>query len=446
MILSSLIVEKLHGRYNYKLNFNRDITLLYGLNGCGKTTILNIITAIITGRLYKLFSYKFEKIALEYLDEKKEDVPFVISIVKHEDCLKIKFKHKKENVDKLQIPEERRSRRVSNFNEDVYFDRYYILAEIKKEFNYVYLALNRASYLYENEDSVFYRRRLLSEDIILEPEFIAPEIQYVENLIVRQYMLATAQINKINDEFRNSILKSALDLNIQMDFRKAITTFKNKMMNKSDIIKTQDSYIKVLNSLNLISNEEKKQYENFFKKYLNRINRIINNFNNNNHDNDDFFNLILESNEMKKIDAILDISADSENRKTSAMKSINLFLNTVNEFISSADIKKKISIDVSGHVYFSTENDEQKLSIQYLSSGERQILVFFANLIFGVKPTSSGIFVVDEPELSLHLSWQKVFLKKALEISNNVQFIFATHAPEIIGKYRDKAKKLERSN
>ena len=61
-----------------------------------------------------------------------------------------------------------------------------------------------------------------------------------------------------------------------------------------------------------------------------------------------------------------------------------------------------------------------------------------------MKDTSSGIFVVDEPELSLHLSWQKVFVKKALEVNNNVQFIFATHAPEIIGKYRDRAVKLQR--
>lgn len=72
------------------------------------------------------------------------------------------------------------------------------------------------------------------------------------------------------------------------------------------------------------------------------------------------------------------------------------------------------------------------------------MLVFFANLIFGVKDTSSGIFVVDEPELSLHLSWQKVFVKKALEVNSNVQLIFATHAPEIIGKYRDRAEKLQR--
>ena len=79
-----------------------------------------------------------------------------------------------------------------------------------------------------------------------------------------------------------------------------------------------------------------------------------------------------------------------------------------------------------------------------MSSGEKQLIVFFANLIFGVNSNKSGIFVVDEPELSLHLSWQKVFIEKALKVSKNVQFIFATHSPEIVGKYRNKLKKIER--
>ena len=69
MVLSSLEVDKLYGNYTYKVSFNHDITLLYGTNGCGKTTILNIITAIITGNLYRLFFYNFEKIELVYFNE-----------------------------------------------------------------------------------------------------------------------------------------------------------------------------------------------------------------------------------------------------------------------------------------------------------------------------------------------------------------------------------------
>ena len=97
-----------------------------------------------------------------------------------------------------------------------------------------------------------------------------------------------------------------------------------------------------------------------------------------------------------------------------------------------------------GRIFFTTKYSDNPISIQNLSSGEKQLITFFANLIFNVKSNSSGIFVVDEPELSLHLSWQKIFVEKTLELNKNIQLIFATHAPEIIGRRRDKMFKLEK--
>ena len=440
VILSNLTVKKLYGNYDYDVKFNADVTLLYGTNGCGKTTILNIITSIITGSVYKLFSYKFEKIVLNYYDEKDNERKKSVSLIKKiEDSIEINFQGKTQSIIKLQIPEERR-RRVDSID-DLYFEEYPVLNEIREEFNYVYLALNRVASL-PNNDTYYYmnrRRYFLEEDSIIEPDRIDPEIRYVENLINRRYVNVTTQTNKINNEFRDSILKSALDVNIQTDLGKFLSNFNINALKRTNINKIKNSYMKILSDLQIISEEEKKQYAVFFDNYLKLLKDVSSKMELTN-----MFSLFTAYNEMKKIQGIVDIAADAEKQKANVMHPIELYLDTVNEFISSSDFEKKVDININGRIFFKTNDSEDRLSIQYLSSGERQLLVFFANLIFGVKDTSSGIFVVDEPELSLHLSWQKVFVKKALEVNNNVQFIFATHAPEIIGKYRDRAVKLQR--
>jgi predicted ATPase len=98
-----------------------------------------------------------------------------------------------------------------------------------------------------------------------------------------------------------------------------------------------------------------------------------------------------------------------------------------------------LGFSLTRHKNNTNENDskENLRSIKTLSSGERQILIAITYLCFLTK--SSGIFVIDEPELSLHLAWQQQLVEglKAVKPAG-CQIILATHTPEIVGRAPDK--------
>lgn len=69
-----------------------------------------------------------------------------------------------------------------------------------------------------------------------------------------------------------------------------------------------------------------------------------------------------------------------------------------------------------------------------LSSGEKQMLSF---LCYNAFSENTAIFI-DEPELSLHVDWQRLLLPTLLEQGTGNQFFIATHSPFIYAKYPDK--------
>jgi predicted ATPase len=74
-------------------------------------------------------------------------------------------------------------------------------------------------------------------------------------------------------------------------------------------------------------------------------------------------------------------------------------------------------------------------NLKDLSSGERQILIVLTYLAFLSGPDS--IFIIDEPELSLHLRWQGYLIEALQKLRPpGSQILIATHAPEIAGRAR----------
>jgi predicted ATP-binding protein involved in virulence len=117
------------------------------------------------------------------------------------------------------------------------------------------------------------------------------------------------------------------------------------------------------------------------------------------------------------------------------------FSDIINSKMSST---KSIVIDRrKGFLFKTIGGSGQDLSPKQLSSGEQHQVVLFYDLIFRAKPES--LILIDEPEISLHVSWQRQFLKDLLRVNtlNKQEFLIATHSPQIIHDRWDLAVPLD---
>ena len=92
-----------------------------------------------------------------------------------------------------------------------------------------------------------------------------------------------------------------------------------------------------------------------------------------------------------------------------------------------ADTGKKI-VRTENEIRFSQIGET--LVPYQLSSGEKQMLAILLTVL--VEDNQRYVLFMDEPEVSLHVEWQKRLIDLCVELNPNVQIILTTHSPAVI--------------
>lgn len=99
----------------------------------------------------------------------------------------------------------------------------------------------------------------------------------------------------------------------------------------------------------------------------------------------------------------------------------------INDFFSETN--KTIEIDKETNLLVFRRDVSHIVSMDKLSAGEKQLLLVLITVF--LQDEKPSVLLMDEPELSLHISWQDKLISTIRDLNPNCQLIISTHSPSI---------------
>lgn len=432
MKIQKITVTNLFGYLNHEITFEEgnNISILLGDNGIGKTTILHIIEYVFSSRFDKLLQIDFEKILIVLGQRTYLQLQHVLKNDRDDLEISVRAGNLSYGNYYSSIRE-----RIQNRVEDLraYVNRYYTRVSSSKWIH------DKTQTSASVEDVFFYLLKHISNEILDIHKVFPPQILFVTEKIQtifigtnRLYPNLTLNESLHKDEEKDVILQCS------NDFVERVRTALSK---GADQIATYDSsYAKRLISklTNIKDNKEQFDYDLAEKVELkqNRLYRL------------GLLPYKISSIDINQIDfnpsvmsALNLYYADVwEKLKVydNLLDETELFMEIINEFYGT----KVAMINNLDGFFVKNTTTATRVPLSSLSSGEKHLFVLMYKLIF---MEGKDVFVlIDEPELSLHITWQRLFLNALNRITmiKGQEYLLATHSPSIIGSEWDKTIQL----
>lgn len=433
-------VKNLFGYFTYdiekgNLNSNDKLFLLYGDNGSGKTTILKTVFHLLSsqdksGHKTEIAKIKFERIIVHLNNGisigaiRKNNLfgGYTYEISKGVECLySLSLKVISEDDNTIELQDDSKEgmyyqqmlRFISNLDIKLFF-----LADTRKIMNsgVVNLFQKEIERTMDFSSEVFDARLFKKQKLLQEAiDPIEITIKSLEGWIRSKALTAS----KVGDRQTNSIY---LDIVKQItnttftggkEISDKISDFKDLLIevNERTISQakygliTKSEYSQITHALEVVSNDKKEIIYNVLEPFVRGV-----------------------------------------KAKLDAQKNLQILLSNFIDHLNSFFTNKKITYSLTSGFKITQKQTGDKIDFKDLSSGEKQLLLLFCNTILA--SSHATIFIIDEPEISLNIKWQRKLLDTLLNFSNDegIQFLIATHSIEMLTSKKDDVVKLENKN
>lgn len=416
-IIQHVTVEGLWGVKSFDTDFHTDINILIGQNGSNKTTFLSLIEASLLVDIRTLQQFDFRKVNFTLCDDKDNTVFMFVERIADEDWIVLRYHIPGEDPIDIRVMEE-------------YDDRYYRgYGPVKEKINHMrnllsslvkmtWLSVDR--YTEMMDDRRPYRSVVDQKLAILLRELTVYRLRLLEqtNKLTKE-LNSEALTLLLYDDSTDNIEHNRFGEFSELDPKEIKSNLYRVFYQMCDMSlirdKVQTHLSKITDAVEMVKSGKPLQINDIAPLIL--VNRTL--------------SIVEKSKKYKEdIDRI--------------MEPIDTYQRILKKFIKDKEFnfsEERGSLKMSWVRKIAVGDIHTILDPQNLSSGEKQLLILLTQTLLQEK--KPFVFIADEPELSLHIEWQKNIIRAINEINPNAQVIVATHSPEIAGGWAQKIIAME---
>lgn len=458
MEIKKFKINKLHETLNFELKFENNTLILLGENGSCKTTIIKMLYYTLSLQWEKLCLYDFESIEINI-----DNDPLVIDYKKILTLL--------EPIDGgilRNMPSHISNAILSSINgRDINFQR---IREVCKQYDYPIDDIIQGIIIEKNTRLPIYP--ILNPWINSQKQSVFDEMQKLREKIKDIHILYLPTYRRIEQDLK-VVLEGKIDVN---DFRnRRITRMDKDVFRSHSISQDDDKYTEVVefgmqdvddainSTLTNLKESSRSSLNDLTLGYLGDI--VDNTYESINADeimniDDDTTHQIMnrvdksilsDTRKQKLFETLKQIKErgiqtdhdkvvchyflklyESHKELNQKEKTIRDFVEVCNRYLQN----KTMRYDSPSFSFYITSNyDNHDIKLFQLSSGEKQIVSLFSHLYLSNK--SNYYVLIDEPELSLSVKWQKTFLEDVRKGAFCNGLIAVTHSPFIFDNSLD---------
>ena len=421
--IDKVTVDEFWGEHSLEFDFYDDVNFIIGINGSGKTTVINLIVAALTANFAELDRLEFSRIEIKLKSRENRKKPTIViskKPLKQGPFTSIEYAVSDSSSEKPIVFT------LEDYEEQMMLRRYprhimdrerlrrhgkSISSALAKLVRVIWLSVHRAA-----PESIDPREEQFESTV-------DRRLKQLSDRLVRYFSTLGKQGSAELENFQKTVFLSML-------YRKGVKAF--SIARDIDLTEEREALRGIFQQFNV----PEKDFTSRLDAHFDALAKAKRKF-----ESPDQVALSTADISVligaERIDDIVEEWNKLLERRRKIFQPRDQFLKIVNAMMQ----RKTFDIDDQNELRITTQSGKN-LPIYRLSSGEKQLLIVLGEAL--LQENGTWVYIADEPELSLHVRWQESLVHNLRAINENSQILFATHSPDVVSTYSENIFDMEK--